>query len=130
VIVTVKDGIPVAKKMTRIVEGARGAYMEFHRDDIIKENLFIPQRQLWRVTPSWITKVYYVWYETKDGAKFYYQQKLVNYADYFIGFYYVDPTLVKEVADEEPAYFMSAAEQASLEAEADYWEEKAVADAR
>lgn len=100
-VVTKRSRIPVATKMTRIVEGARGAYMEIHRDDIIKEELHIPEEQKWRVTPNWINKIYYVWYETRDGAKFYYQQKLVNYADYLIGYYYVDPALVEVIEDEE-----------------------------
>jgi hypothetical protein len=100
-IVTKQDKIPIAAKMTRIVEGGRGAYIEIHRDDIIKDNVFIPKDQEWRTKPPWLTKVYYIWYTTQDGAKLYLQQKLVGYADYLIGMWYVSPDLVEEASDDE-----------------------------
>jgi hypothetical protein len=100
-IVTKQDKIPIAAKMTRIVEGGRGDYMEIDEKDLIRWNIAVPEDQKWRHTSKWENKVYYFWWETKDKVKLYEQQKTVNYADYKVGFWYVDPTLVEEVPDDE-----------------------------
>jgi len=82
------DMVPIATGFNRIVHGGRGDYVEFDEDQMIKKNLFIPQDQEYRITDE---LVYYVEYRTLDGTKVYFQKKLVDYADYKIGKYYISP---------------------------------------
>jgi hypothetical protein len=100
-IVTKQDKIPIASKMTRIVHGGRGDYMEINEADLIGWNISVPESQKWRNTAKWESKVYYFWWETRDGVKLYEQLRTVTYADYKIGFWYVDPNLVEEAPDDE-----------------------------
>jgi hypothetical protein len=89
--VITKGGNVLATAFVRIVHGGRGDYMEISREQIIPKSLHIPDDQRWRLSYD---KAYYDWYTTDDGSKVYFQKRLVGYADYKIGFYYIDPTLV------------------------------------
>ena len=80
-----QNGVTIAHDYTRIVHGGRGAYVEFSRDQIIKESLYDPV----------VLHYYYKEYRTLDNVKVYCQHHLVSYADYQIGMYYVSPTFLK-----------------------------------
>jgi len=85
-----KSGFLVAKGYKRIVIGNRGPYIEFTPEQIILENIFIPEEQKKRVSEDiW----YYIEYRTKrDNVKIYLQKKTVAYADYRVGLYYISPS--------------------------------------
>jgi hypothetical protein len=90
--VTTKSGNDIATSYTRVVHGGRGDYVEIDSTQILTENLHIPPDQAWRNSdPYWKDLVYYDWYATDDDVKVYFQKKLVSYADYKIGMYYVAP---------------------------------------
>jgi len=82
----------LATTYTRIVIGDHGAYVEISPEAIRMDALRLKLGQECRVQNP-LCK--YVWYESKEGDKVYYQKGTVKYADYKIGQYYVDPTLVK-----------------------------------
>lgn len=94
-----KNGLLVAAGYTRVVIGDRGPYIEFSDDQIVKQNIFIPAHQQYRLTADY---VYYHEYRTnEDDVKLYYQRKTVNYADYKIGFWYISPFALKTEEHEE-----------------------------
>jgi hypothetical protein len=80
-------GTIIAKGYRRVVIGDYGAYVEFTKDQIVKDS----------VSPKWSGEqnkdASYIWYETTDAAKtkIYFQQHKVQYADYRTGMYYVSP---------------------------------------
>ena len=85
---TKNNGI-VSDGYDRIVIGKRGPYIEFNNTQLYWSQIFIPEDQFWRLES---TSSYYIEYRTIiDNVKIYYQQKLVNYADYKIGLYYISP---------------------------------------
>ena len=88
---TTRNGFPFAEGFNRIVQGDRGTYVEFETDHIIQANVHIPEDSKFRITPDWHKKVYYYEYRTLDSCnvKLYYQRKLVSYADYQVGKWYV-----------------------------------------
>ena len=83
-------GTKLASSYKRIVIGGRGPYVEFLKDQIVWENFYIPNSELFRINSS---SVYYIEYRSIDGAyvKLYEQKQLVKYADYKIGMYYISP---------------------------------------
>jgi len=85
-----KSGKAVAIGYERIVIGARGPYIEFSENQIIRENISVPETEVWRIQSG---TAFYVEYRTADvcNVKIYFQKKVVNYADYKIGFYYISP---------------------------------------
>lgn len=84
------DGTPIAEDYIRIVYGGRGNYVEFSDDHIIKENIHIPDNQKWRQLPQYHYVFYDEWRSNSEGfVKLYHQRKLVNYADYQIGKWYI-----------------------------------------
>jgi len=85
-----RAGSLLAKGYTRIVLGGRGAYVEFSPEQIQMAKLFIPEEQAWRSTGP---KAYYVEYRSIDTSyvKVYHQRKVVDYADYKIGMFYIAP---------------------------------------
>jgi len=87
-------GTIIGNGYERIVHGGRGDYIEMTDDQIVKSNIFIPQHALWRQKPKYDALVYYYEYRTVDVSfiKIYYQKKLVDYADYKIGYWYVSPS--------------------------------------
>jgi hypothetical protein len=88
-----KQGTKIARNYKRIVHGGRGDYIEIEKEDIIMSNLTIPRDEEWRINDD---KCYYIWYQTKDGVKVYYQKRTVNYADYKLGYFYVSPRSCKD----------------------------------
>jgi hypothetical protein len=90
-----KDGILFANGYERIVHGGRGDYVELTRDQIQVELASKFNQKL----PNEITNetFFYYWLVPKGrNEKIYWQCNLVNYADYKIGFYYINPDLLEE----------------------------------
>jgi hypothetical protein len=84
-----KGWVLITSGYTRIVSSNRGSYYEFDKTQIKMENLVIPDDELWRIHSQ---NAYYVEFRTKDKSrvKIYSQKKKVKYADYKIGFFYVN----------------------------------------
>jgi hypothetical protein len=85
-----KTGILLCKGYTRVVIGGRGPYVEFHDKHIIKNSFIIPPDLKYRVCSE---ICYYIEHRSIDESyvKLYHQKKLVSYADYKIGLYYISP---------------------------------------
>jgi hypothetical protein len=85
-----RAGFFLAQGYLRVVIGRRGAYIEFTSEQIQFENLAIPQEQAWRQRSK---NAFYIEYRSSDAAKamVYHQKRLVNYADYKIGLFYIAP---------------------------------------
>ena len=85
-----ESGLIIASGYARVVLGGRGPYVEFSENQIDIFQCAIPDNQKWRLTNS---NVYYLEYRTNDDShvKIYHQTKIVDYADYKIGMYYVSP---------------------------------------
>jgi hypothetical protein len=85
-----KSGLLLAVGYQRIVIGGRGPYVEFSPRDIELSSFRIPKKEMWRVDSD---DAFYVERRSKDDSdvKLYDQKKLVTYADYKIGFYYISP---------------------------------------
>jgi len=77
----------------RIVHGGRGSYIELTREQLNCTDINIPENQMWRLSPKWASKVFYIWHDIA-GVKIYEQLKTVHYADYVVGMYYIDPKQV------------------------------------
>jgi len=85
-----KDALHLATGYRRIVVGKRGPYIEFDDSNINHKSFFIPQREEWRFNSE---LAFYNEYRSKDDCyiKLYHQKKIVTYADYLIGKYYISP---------------------------------------
>ena len=80
----------IAHGYQRVVIGQRGPYVEFNKNQIIDDKLYIPKNQLYRLSDP---KVYYIEFRTIDcDVKVYYQMRSVAYADYKIGYFYISPS--------------------------------------
>jgi hypothetical protein len=80
----------ISKGYNRVVIGQRGPYVEFNKNQIICNALYIPCSQLYRLSDP---KVYYIEFRTTDcDVKVYYQMRSVAYADYKIGYFYISPS--------------------------------------
>jgi len=87
-------GLKIATEYNRIVHGGRGAYVEFLDEQIIKENLVIPEGSEWRLDPKHpvYNQCYFVLHNPKgEKTRVYHQRKTVDYADYVIGRWYIAP---------------------------------------
>lgn len=89
-----KDGTLFADNYIRIVYGGRGNYIELNRDQI-KVKLVSKFNQPIPTTVPNDEPFFYYWLIPEGRKeKVYWQVKTVNYADYRIGYYYIDPKLV------------------------------------
>lgn len=87
----VKDSgkLNISNAYERVVIGQRGPYVEFTKKQISEKGLYIPTKQLYRLSDP---KVYYIEFRTIQGnAKVYYQMRTVAYADYKIEHFYISP---------------------------------------
>ena len=86
-------GDPIAEGYLRVVIGGRGAYVEFHPDQIKGENIFLPQEARWRLHNP---KVYFEEWRSKDTNNIfiYKQVRPVAYADYIPSYWYISPHLM------------------------------------
>jgi len=84
----------IASGFTRIIFGGRGAYIEFDNTHIIKSILYIPEKEKWRINSK---IAYYIEYRINDltNAKVYFQKRIVDYADYKIGYFYISPIFLE-----------------------------------
>ena len=79
----------IAEQYQRVVIGQRGPYVEFTKNQIIDQLLYIPKNQLYRLSDP---KVYYIEFRTiENDVKVYYQMRSVAYADYLINHFYISP---------------------------------------
>lgn len=85
------SGELIANDYERVVYGDRGAYVEFNSLQLDRRNMYVPKTQSWRMDdPDWRNKVYYDEFRTKeDRTKVYHQKKVVDYADYKVGYWYI-----------------------------------------
>jgi len=86
-----KGGLKVAQNYVRVVIGDRGPYIEFDGSMMTTSpDIYIPHDQLWRIKN---VMCFYIEYRTNDKhyVKVYKQKKLVKYADYQVGLWYVSP---------------------------------------
>lgn len=94
-----KSGSHIAVGYERIVVGGRGPYIEFDEGQLILDELFVPEDQRWRFQHG---MSYYYEYRTKtDNVKVYRQKKIVDYADYLIGMWYISPFDLRKQDGEE-----------------------------
>ena len=89
-----KNGLVLAHGYTRIVIGGRGPYIEFSFDQIVHDNIYIPDHAIHKLNNS---MSYYHEYRSKDESKVkLYDQKMgVSYADYKVGMWYMAPNLLR-----------------------------------
>jgi len=89
-----KCGTLIATGYDRIVIGGRGPYVEFNSAQIDHTVIFVPQFAKHKLDMS---LTYYHEYRTRDAChvKLYYQKMGVQYADYKVGKWYIDPLLLK-----------------------------------
>jgi len=90
---SILKGDPIAEGYLRVVIGGRGAYVEFHPDQIKGENIFLPQEARWRLHNP---KVYFEEWRSKDTNNIfiYKQVRTVTYADYIPSYWYISPHLM------------------------------------
>ena len=90
---SILKGDPIAEGYLRVVIGGRGAYVEFHPDQIRGENIFLPPEARWRLHNP---KVYFEEWRSKDtNSIFIYKQvRTVAYADYIPSYWYISPHLL------------------------------------
>jgi hypothetical protein len=84
------SGTLISNGYERVVIGGRGPYIEFTDKQIELNSFVIPKNQLYRLTDL---RIYYIEFRSNDesNVKLYYQLKTVAYADYKIGYFYIDP---------------------------------------
>lgn len=81
----------VSTGYVRVVIGGRGPYIEFEKIHLIHDNIHVPENQLWRLNPKYTNIFYYEWRTNLDYVKIYEQKKVVDYADYKVGMWYISP---------------------------------------
>jgi hypothetical protein len=90
----------IAYDYDRVVIGDYGAYVEISLASIRLDHL----RNKWPGEPRRTVK--YIWLESQDAArtKVYEQRGTVGYADYKVGYFYVDPSAVRPLVEPDPDY--------------------------
>lgn len=92
------SGTLIADGYNEIVIGDYGAFIEFDKEQAIKENIKVKKGQEYRINdPNYNKNVKYYWLTAKDDSdvKIYYQRRTVSYADYIPGMFYVSPYEVR-----------------------------------
>jgi hypothetical protein len=81
------QGLLLSKGYKRIVIGERGAYIEITKNQIQKNNLHDPKAR----------HVYFHEYRSNCSADVmvYHQKRIMDYADYQIGLYYISPSEIQ-----------------------------------
>ena len=88
------EGTLICRGYNRIVIGDYGAFIEYSREQAVRENCKCAKGQEYRYkNQSYKSRVKYFWYTTTDtsNCKIYFQQKTVSYADYKPMFFYISP---------------------------------------
>lgn len=110
-----KNGTLFAREFERVVHGGRGDYIEFTNEQIIPQLFYKYETIELDITypkPFDINTVnkytgnYYHWLYPigSPETKVYFQLKLVKYADYRLGYFYVSPDLFKFFKDPEALF--------------------------
>lgn len=89
-----KTGTVVCNGYTRIVVGDYGAFIEFDKEQANFDEYIIAPGQEYRVNdPKYSKNVKYICMPIADGSniKIYKQKKMVAYADYRSGMFYISP---------------------------------------
>lgn len=92
------DDTLIATGYNRIVIGDYGAFVEFDISQLVKDNIQPKKGQEYRYKEErYKNSVKYYWYTAIDNSniKIYYQKKVVVYADYKPGMFYVSPYEIK-----------------------------------
>ena len=86
-------GLQVATGYTRVVIGGRGPYIEVLPGHLIWDSLQMPDEEKYRLEHPWKDRALYVEWRTKDqtNVKVYDQKRVVDYADYKVGLFYISP---------------------------------------
>ena len=103
-VITTKSGLPIATSFLRVVHGGRGTYIEFCKEQLVWENLVVPEDQEWRRRDSqWTSRVFYIEWRSTDSCnvKVYEQKRTVEYADYRVGLFYIAPEDLEGVEVEQ-----------------------------
>lgn len=88
------EGTMICTGYDRIVIGDYGAFVEISPDKICSNALMCKPGQEYRYQDERYAKnIKYYWLTAKDtsGCKIYLQKKIVDYADYIPGMYYISP---------------------------------------
>jgi len=95
-------GLIVAVAYRRVVIGWRGPYIEFGKEDLVWNSLFMPGDQEWRQEEEWRGRVFYLEWRTREGGRMVYEQlREVGYADYRVGMYYMSPWDLRTIEKEK-----------------------------
>lgn len=87
-----RSKLHIATGYIRIVIGGRGPYIEYSDVNICREAIAVPATEQWRLRPGSRTP-YYEEYRSQCVAyvKIYRQLRVVDYADYRVGYWYISP---------------------------------------
>ena len=93
-----KAGLLIATAYEGIVIGGRGPYVEFLPGQVIEASFHIPKEQEYRLAAGY---VYYIEYRSNwlANMKAYFQRRIVDYADYRVGHWYISPFDIVNAAD-------------------------------
>jgi len=86
------NGTLISNGYNRIVIGDYGAFIEFDKDQVVRESLKVKTGQEYRINdPKYSEHVKYYWLTPKDKSdmKVYFQKRTVIYADYKVDMFYV-----------------------------------------
>jgi len=97
-----KDETLFANEFVRVIHGNRGDYVEFKKDQIIPDLISKFNNNITNNSNNF----YYYWLYPVNNPeiKVYFQQRIVKYADYKIGMYYVSPDLFLDFKDPEKLF--------------------------
>ena len=88
------NGTLISNGYNCIVIGDYGAFIEFDKNQVIRESLQVKSGQEYRINnPKYSEHVKYYWLTPKDDSdmKVYFQKRTVTYADYEVDMFYVSP---------------------------------------
>jgi hypothetical protein len=90
-----KENTLIATGYDRIVVGDYGAFIECNRSQIVNDNIIIKKGQEFRLNNKYNVK--YIWLTAIDDTdiKIYYQIRTVDYADYKLKMFYINPLEIK-----------------------------------
>lgn len=93
-------GLQIATGFRRVVYGGRGAYVEFEDRHMLQDNLVITGGSEWRSDPDHVlyNKCYFILYNPRGepATRVYYQRRVVDYADYVVGRWYISPIKLQD----------------------------------
>jgi hypothetical protein len=97
------DCVKIASAYTRVVEGMKGAYVEFTSSCLNHEQIEVEPNEEFRLTNYWKDRAFCAWYRTKNShKKISLRYKKVKYADYIPGMWYIS---INDVTFEGDLYF-------------------------